>query len=264
MNLRKKAKRWLYGSCPGFRGVLPYWGERLHFPPHSVLFERACEEGIYEFENQRLLASMLSPGMWYFDIGANLGLMSAPLLHCEPTLQVVSVEPSPRIASYLARTIQASPCRDRWHLVQEAVGAVEGEVEFNVSGEGDGCYDGTKDTGRGPGSSRVKVQLTTLDALWKRFGSPGKCLVKIDVEGGESEVLRGGLACLAATRPFVLVEWNRTNLAAHGRDPDGLPGLARGLDYEVLSVPALLPVSSLPLLRLHMNRGEYFVLAPRT
>lgn len=264
MNLKRHFKRWLYGHCPGFRGVLPYFGERVHFPPGSLIFELACTEGIFEQENLKLLQAALRPNSWYFDIGANIGLMSAPLLATEPTLQVVSVEASPRTAGYLARTVAASPRRERWRVVAKALGAADGEIEFHASDETHGVFDGIKDTGRGRAAHKIKVPLTTLDHLWTEAGRPDVCLVKIDVEGGEADVLRGGSGCLRATRPYVLLEWNNRNLAAYGCPPGTLLELAGGLNYDVLSAPALAPVLTSASLTLHMGISETFLLVPHT
>jgi FkbM family methyltransferase len=263
MSLKRDFKHWLYGRCPGFRGRLPYFGEHLCFPPNAVAFDVACAQGIYEHDNLRIMQSTLQPHAWYFDIGANIGLMSAPLLDAEPTLQVVSVEASPYTASYLARTVAASPRRDRWRCVAKAVGATEGETVFFASAEGHGMFDGIRNTGRGRAPHEIKVPQTTLDTLWREFDQPDICLVKIDVEGGEADVLRGGFSCLRATRPYVLLEWNALNLAAY-RCPSGtLLELAAALDYEVLNTPGLAPVSSSANLELQMRMKENFVLVPR-
>jgi FkbM family methyltransferase len=263
MTLARRFKRWLYGSCPGFKGALPYWGERLHFPPGSVLFDLACEQGIFEWGNLRLLQAAVRPGAWYFDIGANIGLMSAPLLQTEPTLQVVSVEPSPETAACLARSIAASPNRGRWRLVAAAVGEREGDTDFHVSAAAHSAFDGIRDTERGVAGRTIRVPLTTLDALWKRFGRPEVALVKIDVEGGEANVLRGGRECLGASRPVVLLEWNRQNLAAYGCRPETLLDLAEELDCDLLNVPGLAPVLTRASLRLQTGISESFLLVPR-
>jgi FkbM family methyltransferase len=263
MNLKHQFKHWLYGTCPGFKGCLPYFGERLYFPPASVVFDLTCAQGIYEHENLHIMQSALRPRTWYFDIGANIGLMSAPLLDAEPTLQVVSVEASPGTARYLARTVAASPRRDRWRCVAKAVGATEGETVFFASNEAQGAYDGIKNTGRGQAPREIKVPLTTLDTLWREFGQPDICLVKIDVEGGEIDVLRGGFSCLRATRPYILLEWNAQNLTAYGCPPEALFEMAAALNYEVLGAHGLAPVSSPANLALQMRMKENFVLVPR-
>jgi FkbM family methyltransferase len=263
MNFKRSLKRWLYGSCPGFKGVFPYFGERIHFPPGSLIFELAMLEGIFEHANVKLLQAALRPHTWAFDIGANLGLMSAPLLHTEPTLRVVSVEASPRTAEYLGRTIAASPRRDRWQLVPKALGATEGKIEFFAATGTDGVFDGLRDTGRSRGSAKVTVPLTTLDTLWRAAGRPPVSLVKIDVEGAEADVLRGGRECLLSTRPVVLLEWNRQNLAAYGCPPESLLALAADLNCDILNAPGLAPVTSPASLWFQTGVGETFLLVPR-
>jgi FkbM family methyltransferase len=261
--LRRHFKRWLYSSCPSYKGVFPYFGEQIHFPPGSLMFELAMNEGIFEAGNLKLLQAALRPGSWAFDVGANIGLMSAPLLHAEPTLHVVSIEASPRTAEFLARTIAASPNRHRWTLVPKALGAVEGEIEFFAATGSDGIFDGLKDTGRSRGAAKVQVSLTTLDAVWRDAGRPAVCLVKIDVEGAETEVLQGGRECLRTTRPIVLLEWNRLNLAAYGRSPDQLLTLAAELNCDLLNAPGLAPVTTPASLLFQTGVSETFLLVPR-
>lgn len=46
---------------------------------------------------------------------------------------------------------------------------------------------------------------------------PAPDLIKIDVEGAEVEVLRGGLQLLSTTRPSLIVEFSDDTLLAAGR-----------------------------------------------
>jgi FkbM family methyltransferase len=246
------------------RGHLAYFGERLRFPPDMFLVERACREGIYERDNLRLLQVAARADAWYFDIGANIGLMSAPLLQAEPRLHVVSVEPSPSTRACLAASIAASANRHRWRLVDRALGENPGKVRFHAAAAGGGAYDGFRDTGRSGGGGGVEVEQTTLDALWTEFGRPPVCAVKIDTEGAETFVLRGGRACLAATRPVVLIEWNPYNLAAFGLRPESLPGLAAELGYHVLTTPGLAPLPDAGAVDYLSRVSETFLLMPKT
>jgi FkbM family methyltransferase len=58
---------------------------------------------------------------------------------------------------------------------------------------------------RGTGDQLV-VEATTLDAEWRAAGSPTVSALKVDVEGGEADVLLGASELLATCRPALLVE----------------------------------------------------------
>jgi len=94
---RKILKRWLYGSCPGFAGTFPYFGTQVHFSKGSRSFRAACDQGIYESDNVRLLTALVRPGTLCLDIGTNIGLMSLPVLKAVSTSRVVSFEASPNV-----------------------------------------------------------------------------------------------------------------------------------------------------------------------
>lgn len=260
MTLRRRLKYHYYRRL----GRFPYYGETLHFPRNSIIFAEACAQGIYEHVNLSLLHCATRAGGWYFDIGANIGLMSAPLLSADPTLHVVSVEASPVTAPLLQQSAAASANRDRWHIVPQALGAEPGKISFHASAAGGGVYDGIRDTGRSGGASSVEVEMTTLDLLWAKFGRPPVCLIKIDVEGAETLVLRGGFACIAATRPVILLEWNPVNLRAYGLSPESLVALATQLNYDVLTTPGMAQVKDPSQLPYLSRVSETFVLLPRS
>jgi FkbM family methyltransferase len=263
MNLRRSFKRWLYGQAPGFRGSFPYFGTQVKFPPRSLIFELACAQGIYEADNLRLLQAALRPQTTVFDIGANIGLMSIPLLAQDATVRVVSFEPSPAVAPWLARTIAGSSYGARWQHRAVALGRTPGEAEFFSSPQDAGAYDGLRPTGRTAGVSVTRVPVATLDSIWRELGSPDVSVCKLDVEGAETEVLAGARECLRATRPTILLEWNPVNLTAFKVDPVSLLDLADANGYAVFAAPHLVPVTTARLLTLHCAHTETFVLLPR-
>jgi len=263
MKLKQTLKRWLYGSCPGFAGSFPYYGVKTYFPRNSLVFALACEQGIYESTNVRLMLSALRPGTTAFDIGANIGLMSIPLLASEPTLKVVSVEPSPHNHQSLTRTIRESRFHKRWEIATVALSDREGEATFHCSSPSLGAFDGLADTGRAGKTSAIQVQLTTLDRLWEQHDRPDVSVIKIDVEGAELSALRGATGCLRATRPVVLVEWNQINLSSFDCPPDTLLTFATEMEYDVYAMPALVRITSSIHLRSLMHFDESFILMPR-
>ncbi len=262
MNLRRSLKRWVYGSLPGLAGRFPYFGVQVYFPKGSQAFLAACEQGIFEKENVRLLQAFVRPRSWMFDVGANLGLMSIPALSASPEANVVAFEPSPNALPWLRRTMAESSMGDRWKLVPKAVGADSRRVSFSVSAIEEGLYDGIRATGRAGQDRMIEVEQTTLDLTWRDLGSPEVSMIKCDVEGGELGVLEGARECLAGSKPAVLTEINRQNLAAYGHTLGALMAFIRGVDYRCFAVPHLVEVRTPRELEAHMAFSESFLLLP--
>jgi FkbM family methyltransferase len=263
VKLRRALRRWLYGRCPGVSGRFPYYGTTVYFPRGSLIFELACEQGVYEHENVKLLLAFSRPDSYVFDIGSNIGLMSVPLLHSLPQVRVASFEPSPLTYPYLERTWARSAFRSRWSISPKALAEHAGEIDFFVADAAWGVFDGTADTGRGGPKRVVRVAATTLDAEWTALGQPPVAAIKIDTEGSDVEVLMGGRNCLAAAKPYVILEWTAENLRVRGTKPESLIGSAAELGFSLYSTPGLVPIATESDLRLHMRLTETFVLSPR-
>jgi len=137
-----------------------------------------------------------------------------------------------------------------------------GSFELHVIEPGLGAYDGFKDTKRGGVSQRVTVPVTTVDSEWDALGRPSISVIKIDVEGAELQVLKGGATCIQDQQSAVLIEWNSKNLASYNCPPEVILDYACGISYRLFSLPCLSPVTSAKVLRLQMLQTENFLLVP--
>ena len=264
MRVRKTLKKLVFGRIPGLAGRFTYFGTEVYFAPGSLAFEAACDQGIYEHDNVRIILGLAGPGSVYFDVGGNIGLMAVPVLAQLPEVRVVSFEPSPNSLPYLQRTRNGASFASRWEIVATACGAERGTRDFHASGPGHELLDGFVDTGRGRTGRITSVTVTTLDEEWRRLGKPRVSVIKIDVEGAEISVLNGALECLAACRPSVLLEWSARNLSAYGCSRDEILGFARLHGFSLLAAPSLAPVLSSAGLLAHMAVTESFLLSPTT
>jgi len=210
-----------------------------------------------------LLTKLIQPGTTYFDVGANIGLTSLPILQVQPDCDVVSFEPSPNALPYLSRTVRESPYAGRWQVVGAMVDDTVGESEFYLAKPAEGAFDGSRPTGRVATAGMVTVPVTTLDHEWVTRGCPKVSVIKIDVEGGELGVLRGAKDCLRQTRPFIVLEWNEINLKSHAILLTDLLKFADTHQFSILRLPDLVPVQTGGHLRVCAALGsENFLLSP--
>jgi FkbM family methyltransferase len=263
MRVRSLAKRLLFGTAPFFRGRFRYCGQVVYFPLGSSTFERVCEEGIYEREVTNLILALAEPGTTYFDVGANIGLLSVPVLSACPTVKVVSIEASPDTLPFLRKTQLRAQRSGNWVVIGAAVAAKVGEAEFWSSWGGTmGAFDGLRDTGRGGRKRVVRVAVRTLDDIWREQGCPPVSIVKMDIEGGEYQALRGAKELISQARPTFIIEWNDKNLGAYGVKAEELLSLGEEMSYKLYACPNLIPVGTRALLRMAMTQTETFILVP--
>lgn len=258
--MRQMVKMHLYGSCPGFRGRFPYFGTRVYFPHGSIIFRGACEHGIFESDNIRILTELAKPGTWYFDVGANIGLLAIPVLRSTARVHVASFEASPSVVGHLQRTARESPWVERWNIVAKAVGGTKGKAEFSCCAPSHSALDGLRATGRSPATATATVEVTTLDEEWKSRGRPGVSVIKLDIEGGEMDALEGARELVLSQRPAVMLEWHSTNLLAYGVEVPALLAFAGEMGYRLCALPSLVRVETERELRMHMTTSENFLL----
>lgn len=258
--LRVWGKRLVYGRLPGVRGAFPYFGEKVFFPPNSYLFERVCDEGVFEGPLLSALIALVRPETVYFDIGANIGLMSVPVLASVKDCRVVSFEPSQNSLPFLRRTWGVSPHQGRWTIIGKAVADHAGKATFSLGTERDSAFEGFLDTGRKPETTRVAVEVTTVDDVWQELGCPRVSVIKSDTEGAETKVLLGAQKCIAECAPAIFIEWNALNLKPYGGRLENLVSLARELGLSIYSLPNLVRIENAEILTLEARYTENFLL----
>ena len=143
---------------------------------------------------RRLYRRFVSPGDLVFDLGAHVGNRTRAFraLDC----RVVALEPQPDCARVLRALFGAA---DGVTIVESAVGATGGRVQLTINERyptlTTAADDWREQRQRDPRFADIRwdhavtVESTTLDRLIDRFGEPA--FVKIDVEGGEPDVLSG-------------------------------------------------------------------------
>jgi FkbM family methyltransferase len=176
----------------------------------------------------------LTPGAVALDIGANLGEWTMPFARMVgPTGHVLAVEPMPRNADALAKTLAVNGLRQA-ELARCAVGDHDDTVDFAVPLVTSARSDtGTAHVGpAAAGHETVRVALRRLDALVDECRFERIDLIKIDVEGHERRVLDGAAAALARFRPALVIETGHEAVGDRAMIHDRLGGLG----YRMLGI----------------------------
>lgn len=184
--------RWQLGSrlVPG-PVVVPFVGEtRLLVRPGMTGATGNLYCGLHEFEDMGLVLHALRPGDLFVDIGANVGsytILAAGA--CGAT--VVAVEPVPEAFRQLRENVRLNRLEATVAARNIGIGAAAGSVRFTTGLDTVNHVSAEGELSNGGG---IAVPLETLDGCLRGL-SP--VLIKIDVEGYETEVVKGGRDVLA-------------------------------------------------------------------
>lgn len=196
---------------PDVHATLP-GGVRLSLDGRGALARIALLCAGYEHRECEVLAGAVRPAGVFVDVGANVGWFSLLVAAHRPGAAVWAVEPMPGTAAALRRTLAES--RLSSVLVhQVALSSAPGSADLVATADSAFAHlpasGGSRSAaGRAipPGAGLVTCSVVTLDQMWTEAGRPRVDAVKVDVEGVEPEVLRGGTALLRRCRPLLVVE----------------------------------------------------------
>lgn len=155
----------------------------------------------WELEVRRTIATLLPRTAVFIDIGANQGFYSC--LAAASGVSVAAIEPEPGNLRFLKENarINGFPSLEIYPIALGADVAVE-----NIFGDGDLASLDREWSDTNP-NFKEPVPINTLDNLFAHRWPGQQTLIKVDVEGAEERVLRGGGAMLnRQPKPFWLIE----------------------------------------------------------
>lgn len=157
---------------------------------------------------------LMESGQISFDVGANVGLISAAL--SRNFEKVYSFEPDPRCHDLFHSNLEAN-CARNVNLHKIGLSSKEGPLEFNLGTEvGHSTLEGAHITSL---ESSISIESRTLDSFTKELGISRIDLLKIDVEGHELDVLVGATSLLRAKAiRKIIFEHSASLFEAQGRD----------------------------------------------
>jgi len=162
------------------------------------------------------------------DLGANVGMFGAQALARWPGATCTAYEPDPANAAVHARVITANGWQERWELRRAAAGAASGTASF-VAGEI--ALSRLAAVG-GAGTDASAIEVPVEDVLPAVAGAD---LLKMDIEGGEWEILSDPR--FAAAPPHaVAMEYHREGSPGGAHPHAAASALLEAAGLEVVEI----------------------------
>jgi FkbM family methyltransferase len=158
--------------------------------------------GYHDYSEFSFMLALLREDDLFVDIGAFLGAYS--IIAANRGATVHAFEPSSKNRKPLTRAIEMNGYMDRVTIHSTAVANHHGEAFFSNSwGSGNRLLDesGHDDT------ARQVVQVRRLDDISSPFEVRELAVLKIDAEGFDIDVLKGGRSFLERHNPVLIVEF---------------------------------------------------------
>jgi len=138
--------------------------------------------GLHEFNDMGFLLHFLRRDDLFVDVGANIGSYTI-LAAGHVGASVISVEPVPKTFEYLKNNIAINQVANKVIMYNLALGNEKGQISFTTT------LDTMNHVATASETNTIEVPVDTLDAIVENNKEP--LLLKIDVEGFETNVLKG-------------------------------------------------------------------------
>jgi FkbM family methyltransferase len=178
-------------TSPHHRWIETVFGPMLGFTRDNGVSQTLAELGQFSIDEIGLYRAVLNPGDLVLDVGANIGVISAALQRPQQAFEIWAFEPQPAIHAVATVNLLGL---NKTRVLPLAIGDSDkliGIPEINI--ESGGNY------GSVPANMAAErlypVQQVRLDTLFNNRNRLPK-LIKIDVEGMETEVLKGSVGLL--------------------------------------------------------------------
>ncbi len=158
----------------------------------------------YESENYTFLQQQVKEGMHIIDIGAHIGLFSVYTSQLTgPNGRIVCFEPTPETFRILKETLRLNHCSNVTPI-EAAVSSKEGKATFYISETIGSNSNSLVKHDQGGEQSGYSVRLVTIDSIVAEYSLSPK-IIKIDAEGAELSILKGGRSTFQTHKPILMI-----------------------------------------------------------
>lgn len=176
--------------------------------------------GAYELPTVKFIRSYLRPGDLAMDVGGQIGYLSIVMAtSADRKTRVLSFEPeSDNIQRFKTNTSLNG--LTNVNLVEQAVSDRIGSIRLYLSSDSNAGTHSTIKENTNVSDRYVDIPCTTIDAEVEQRGLQRVDLIKVDVEGGEIDVIKGAINTLKNYQPVVITELGDALQKARGLSTD--------------------------------------------
>lgn len=162
------------------------------------------EQGDWFEDEIHFVRAFIKEGMNVMDIGANYGLYATAMAaNIGQAGHLWCFEPTPNTAQALTDTINKNNFQERTTIVEAGLSDHEGEASFYMSPNAE-LNSLTPDESQD--MEKVTIKLKTVDQCADELNWPKIDFIKLDAEGEEVNILKGGEKFFAEHEPVVMFE----------------------------------------------------------
>ncbi|MBM3783295.1 MAG: FkbM family methyltransferase [Acidobacteria bacterium] len=186
-------------SSPG----RPFWVRaKGHYMDGEELIRLLLSEREWNVES--VPAARVRKGDVVVDVGAHIGTFTDFAL-MNGASKVIMLEPDPANVECLRRNFEKEIAAGTVVLVPEGAWSKEDAIEFSAGVANSGTGSMVNHEG---GAKKIRVPVRPIDAMMAHLGISRVDFIKMDIEGAETEALKGAAKIIQASKPRMLLDAN--------------------------------------------------------
>ncbi len=174
-------------------------GKAAEYPYDHVILG-----GVPESFDVQIVKRCLGGIRTFWDIGANTGIYCfVAATETDSDARIVAFEPQPECCAQLRETIRLNRWEKKVEVCAIGLGEHPATMDLYLSGTGSTLRNEFNDNHESP---RIPVRVDTVDQCRQKLGVEKIDFMKIDVEGFELDVLKGGEKSIESDKPILFIE----------------------------------------------------------
>lgn len=216
----------------------------------------------YDRQTLAIMKKVLRADSNCIDVGCHKGEVMDEIIQLAPNGHHFGFEPIPDYFNYLEKKYKNNP---NIHILKNALSDSDGKDEFNWVKNAP-AYSGLKERSyniKNPFIEKIQVQLAQLNECGADF--PHISLIKIDVEGAELKVLKGGMKFIQQHQPIIIFEFGIGAADFYNTQPQDIYDYFNQINYQLNSLKGYLNstegLTNIAFNELYAKNIEYYFIA---